>query len=1339
MKKLCFYKSTKLIVLITIVWSMLVGYFHLPFHAKAVNTHGIELATVGSYKELTPKDGYTMIQIESIPGELGAHLSEIEVDGVKEPGNVLGFSDYYGKTDRGWYFVDVAEAVEWVKRFGGNPNFIIYSGGAANVYSRTVSSTDVGSKMQPYQAYNLAELATASGGGGYEIGDNLVPRDGGYVSVGHFRTTQRPTGGVKIKDDQTNFKINDTVKIIPHGKDYSYYDRGIIITHLSVINKTTGRGYKSLDSNQEIRDNSGYLEKPSATSNPKAFEWTGEYAYTPTEDGLYEVTFIMTDRHMRSRQGSPTINESTPYTVQFMVGDETPPPPPDPPEEPEPPAVCPINQSSTKMDFQIVGNDVKDYSAVPSGGSSIMVEKNADITLFASKNGTFTMNGIELETGSGNNRKRGIGYFGSSGTYRIVFQSDDGKDCWEKTFQVKAESKEESCPIITISGTTYRNGDTVEVLPERTVYFRANFRNSKGDTETAYVLWDVTKPDGKTVTLPAYEEEIGGRTKIVEYPYYKLELPYRGAREVTLERGKQYKVKLNFKGTNWKDRPECAWEITLVVKDTACTITDQHKLKLKIYGSPPHPFSPGGEDADWTVYEPIYLKHFTSNPDGSYATNLSFSANAPGTWFVIKNNKRVPVSKALAANEKFDLTLPSDFDVGDWVTLEFESDIGCIAQFKFEIMSDRKCYNLEVAMIRYGSFDDYLWKKEVSRGETLHLTQEDFDSKYRPQFLTRGEKTEFTMHWLDPDTQQWTARRNGKWLSTSNTYNYSHYFQFPTDPDSGEVLEGLYKILFWTDNGSDENGPVLDCEGSIFLQIGANQGENLLVVKNSFTITPKDPQLPGTEATITFQVKNAGKTLHDTKLAVRWESSDKETVLDVNQFKPGETRKITVPTQYPQQSEDFIAHINPSRNKPENESIWTDNRAIWPVKVIRVIEPPDPPGGGEDFDGGEIGLELYDSDGRRLERLGLHADGVWEREPAKIEVVIDQTKINEGFQRTQQSINAKITEYKEQLEQFASEEGAKNIVVTAQPGWISDAKSMAVYTPAMLDLKVSGPGVPQQWQVSSSSRGGEYVYTGTSVPTQTTWRQTLQNHKYLAEINGFQIVMDYEIVFDLSFDRCMPNDEEEGDGEEICEASSLTRSMSGRYTITVTGGTRTFEVFEPNVTGSIHHTAEWLEYHARDRYRQSQPHDFYAGERILTQVELQDRHRHPVSGKYPVVESATSWIYETGKRQTLLQSRLSLLPITANQWRGPNYQASKLGAREVGVDTPLMGDKQRGFQKDASYAVYFNIQFRFGVNKGYPYANKQQFSGHDQVDYRIPFRIIANAWERQGIRNHTTQ
>lgn len=1247
-------------------------------------------------------------------------------------GKALVFADTADTADSGHLFVSQTEAQLWVNVLNGNPSYV-FNSSKSNVYPYTI--TDVNSNKN-YTVYNLAELATACGGAGDPPpGDGLTRiRDNLYFKRDGFIATPRPTA--VINPLQSKYEINDKINITGYADAYSSYDTHLLADNFVVRNASNDTQYTQIE--------------PSPGQKGSHWDSNKSFIFSPQTAGTYEVLLYIRDYHERTRE--------YPVKVTFVVGQA---PPPDPEPEPEPPDPGPsCSIANTKMDFQIVGKDVKDYNSVPSGGSSIMVEQNADITLFATKNGTFKMNGVEMEPGSGNNRKRGIGYFGDSGNFRVVFESDDGKDCWEKLFIVKSDSKEESCPIITISGTTYRNGDRVEVLPERTVYFQANFRNSSGDTESAYLLWDVTKPDGKTVTLPAYHEEVGGRNKIIETPYYKLELPFNGAHKVTLERGKEYKIKLNFKGTNWRDRPECAWEITLVVKDTACSISEQNKLKTKIYGSPPQPFSPSGQEINGYVGDPIYMKNFSSNPDGSFDTNLSFSANAPGTWYLVKNNNRVPVSKALAANEKFDLTLPDDFDIGDWVTLEFESDIGCILTIKFEIMSDRKCYNINVAMIRYGTFDDYLWKKEVSRGETLHLSPDDFDSKYRPQFLTPGEKTEFMMFWLDPDTQEWTWKRNGKFLSSSNSYSSSHYFQFPQDPDSDAILDGLYKIQFWTDNGWMGDYPNLECEGTIFLQVGESQVENLLIIKSSFTITPKDPQPSGTEATITFQVKNAGKTTHDTKLAVRWESSDKETVLDVNQFKPGETRKITIPTVYPQQSEDFIGHINPSRNKPDNESTWADNRAAWPVKVGNpdgTPETPKPPGGGGNFDGGEIGLTIYDSNDRQLQKLQLAVDGVWEREPAKIRVAIDQTKINEGFNRVQQEINQNIALYTSQLEQSFSGDGIQNVSVVATPAEITDAKAMAVYTPAMLDLKVTGPGIPQQFQVSSTGTGGDYIYTGTTVPTETTWRQVLNSQKYKAEINGFVIGMDYNVQFTVTYDYCTEDEEE---GEEVCETRTMSENMTGRYTITVKGGEQEFGVFEPNFLLTIHKTPEWQQIHNKDEYKNNKPSDWYAGESILTHVNLEERHKHPVSGQYPQILSATSWMREQGgvaawmkrakvkERPYWHQVSLSLVKNSETLWAGPKRDIPDpnhpgkylLRNREKGVDNGVgrqnnsgpitMGDIWYGLQPGETYSVQALVSFKFGVDKGFRAFNKETALGSQPDSYKQPITIIDNALSR---------
>lgn len=1331
-----FYKFIRLFISSILIFSMVVGGISIIVNAANPELHGIIVGTVNYNKEIVPKNKISQIDIDSISAVLGATISDIEVDGSIDGRKSLGFADLDKKADRGWYFVDDNEAVYWINRFGGNPNYIL--GGAANVYSKKVMILN-----QPgtpsYQAYNLAEIALASGGAGFTIGDNLVPDgNGGYVSVGHFRTTQRPTGSVKT--DKTQYKVNESVTIEANATDYSYYDRGIIVWNLSVINKTTGKGYQAFLSNEEIRDTSGYIPQVDLSSNPKPFNWAKNFTYKPAEPGLYEVSLTITDRHLRSRQGSASISVSTPYLAQFTVGDVQPPIDPDPDPDP-PPATCSISSTQTKLDIRIEEEKSdRELKNVPSGGETIYVEPGSRIIITAAKSGRFTANGVPMEKGAGNNARVGVldAPF-DEGPIQIKYESDDGADCWVKTmFVLKKGDRLDKCPIVKLSGSTVRNGETIEVSPGEELNFRVQYTDRYGDVQPLNVYWEVTLPDGKLVTVPLAENDKG---KVGPYESDRLTLPYEYDRKdvVPLERGKTYQLRLNLEHTNFDaaSRPECAWSITIKVRDTSCTIDEQDRIKFYAYGEPPVGYSPGGELLDDTLLdEGLYFSHFTDTGN-DYDTHLGVAADVPGTWYLRFNGSQTPLTGKLAAKEKFHLFLPYDVEAGDTVTLVFISETGCIRELELPIWSDRKCYTL-TASIEHTT-GQVVWEKDVKRGEILELKPEDWIDGYHGFRLFTSTDTHFSLTWLNPATNTWEKQRDGKWLSASSRAQNHHSISFPRDSSgpTGLPLPGFYRIEFY-----DENSDSDQCDGFFFVRIGDGgnpnpDGENLLIIKSSFKITPNDPQAPRTTATITFDVKNAGKLEHDTKLAVRWESSPTATMLDVNNFKPGEVRKITVPTQYPQQSEDFIANINPNKDRPADETIWPDNRAQWPVEVTGggggTI--PAPPGGGGNFDGGEIGLKIFDSDGRELQKLQVNADGVWEREPARIRVEIDQTKINQGFDRVKQEINQNITLYKSQLEQSISGDGIKGVTVTATPGWIADAKSLAVYNPAMLDLKVTGPGTPQQWQVNSAGTGGDYLYTGTVVPTQTTWRQVLNAQKYKVEINGFVITMDYHIRFDVSYESCTEDD----DGNETCEPHSLTQNMTGRYTITVKGGEREFEVFEPNAKGLLRHTAEWAEYHGRDRYPESRPDDFYAGERILTSLVLETRHRHPVSGNYPEITAAQAWISETGRRNTPLQSTLGLQQSSPTAWQGASYMVPKLGMRETGVDTPLMGDKQRGFQKDASYAVYFHVHFRFGAVKGFAFPNKQTLAGHDQADYRTPFRIIANAWERQGIRNHTTR
>jgi len=422
--------------------------------------------------------------------------------------------------------------------------------------------------------------------------------------------------------------------------------------------------------------------------------------------------------------------------------------------------------------------------------------------------------------------------------------------------------------------------------------------------------------------------------------------------------------------------------------------------------------------------------------------------------------------------------------------------------------------------------------------------------------------------------------------------------------------------------------------------------------------------------------------------------------------------------------------------------------------VIGQASPPPPPQGppvctncepGGNENGGSMKLRVYDS-GNRL--LTSTDDGVWEKEPARIEVEIDQGKIDRAFVQIDSEINKAINDKKQEfLDKYSGPGYEKVVVVPNPPSW--DAKNNPkTKWPSSVQLIITGPGTPATFTLNPKQQTQSHTYKGTSVPTETTWELLLNSQNYEATIADFEIAVPYEVNFAVTYNKCemKPDPSHIPDPDDpdapvpqvkVCTPGTDSATISNQYGIKVDGAKTTFEVFEPNAKGVLSHTAEWSEYHSRDRYAGSKPNDFYAGERILTRVELEDRHRHPFSKKFPQIVSATAWISETGQKGTLLQSQLALVQSTASLWKGPMQMVTKLGMREAGVDTNLMGDKQKGFQKGSNYAVHFYVQFAFGVNKGFLYPTKSTSSGHETSDYKTIIKIIANAWERQGIRNHT--
>ncbi|RNB81992.1 hypothetical protein EDM56_24310 [Brevibacillus fluminis] len=420
------------------------------------------------------------------------------------------------------------------------------------------------------------------------------------------------------------------------------------------------------------------------------------------------------------------------------------------------------------------------------------------------------------------------------------------------------------------------------------------------------------------------------------------------------------------------------------------------------------------------------------------------------------------------------------------------------------------------------------------------------------------------------------------------------------------------------------------------------------------------------------------------------------------------------------------------------------------VGELKDPEEPTPcttcnPGGG--VEGGSMKIKVYDSSNRLLVST---ADGVWEREPARIDVEIDQNKLDTAFAKVDSEIKKAIDDKKAELLAKYADSVYEKVKVTPKPeSWVSKTNAKTVW-PTSIPLTVTGPGINKQFLLSPKVEKQSNMYEGTVTPTLTTWNQMLNSADYVVKVDPFAIDVPYQVDFAVTYEKCeeiddpnwVPDPEqpvEKAPTIKKCMPGTDSASISNQFTITVLGDQTSFEVYEPNATGSLGHTAEWTEYHARDRYANNQANDFYAGERILAKIELLPKHMHPFSKQYPKINAAQAWILETGKRNTTLQSNINLLAFSPILWKGAQQTIAKLGARETGVDTPLMGDKQKGFEKGGSYAVYFHIQFAYQVEKGFAFGNKVGMSGHEQTDYKSVFRIIANAWERQGIRNHTKQ
>ncbi|MCR8987708.1 hypothetical protein NW801_22210 [Brevibacillus laterosporus] len=248
------------------------------------------------------------------------------------------------------------------------------------------------------------------------------------------------------------------------------------------------------------------------------------------------------------------------------------------------------------------------------------------------------------------------------------------------------------------------------------------------------------------------------------------------------------------------------------------------------------------------------------------------------------------------------------------------------------------------------------------------------------------------------------------------------------------------------------------------------------------------------------------------------------------------------------------------------------NGCTFTVTIVVGDKPVEPcttcePGGI--VDGGQLLLRIYDSDNRLLRTV---EDGVWEKETARIEVEIEQNKINQAFSKIDDNIRNAINKKKQELKSIYESKGYEDVSVEASPAsWQSKGNSRTIWPPTT-SLTVDGPGIDNRYTLDTKRQVQSNYYTGTTVPTKDG-NKTLNPNKYNVKVDGFAIQVPYEINFDISYMVCQI-----GEGEDAgidCTPGHDTDKISNTFTIQIKGTQTRFEVFDLWVKGLVRHTEEW--------------------------------------------------------------------------------------------------------------------------------------------------------------------
>jgi len=1349
------------------------------------NDHGLKPGTVNKEKVVvgSSKVFFDRIQAQSKDG-FGPIESNIIVERWDEnrsltqtlTGKAMAFADLATTADAGYIMVDDVELVTWIKILNGNPNYV-----RSKIYPYKV--TDVNGKFL-YNAYNLAEVAYHSGGQGVESPtDGLVEtrnsQEDWWESHGKFIATPRPKAEIKAYSgsvEKTRFKSNETITLKGTITDYSIYDKGSTPVNIAIINTKTNGEYQSQAGGTQ-------LDKSSPLS-------VGE--------NIYKGTFVATDKHGRTTQRSSDTGNSTPEEIYISVeaavctaisgtlkvsgqadktlnsgGTETLP-------SGKNTITLVFPQSGTlKVDGASRGtgttfaNLLIDDSTViefipangtyctwtktftssgggggdgenpgtnkcddilrvetmtGSGKSEIKTEMKSDpdtafqlaydtdtITLEADERGEFRIGNTILKSNTGLATTLYSGTFPTDGSiFTLSYRSEDGKECWVKKFYVgKRPGDGYDCPtFIAEEGYdgTLSNGETITKGLNSKLWIRAWFKHPDSqENDHVPVFWKVTAPDG---SVALFKMGYNDRDQLRWMPTDLLE--YQGFSQVgtyTIEYSYD-SLSSNDPYKTWKEKG-CPWKIYVNVsacENTTFKVTDNGK------GMFPN------EDSETGEYNLELSKNVSSH---ALAFTSKFAGNNTNASWVLKSvNSATPLKTATNVST-FEYTLN---EVGEYV-LTITYKIG-----------NETC--VKTVRITFGEDCDDLGIVAKINNKKADVTGNGTKADPFVVYMPAGQANRFTLSLtLDgkvlTDDYEWSLYRNNVFLYRDEVTNFSHTIPNGSAIYSVRVREIIDNIncerwiVFRVGEPPNPEQPPVDPElrcQDVYMHL-------LTEEKNYFDVAPA-PEHTGTASLIAttnsfdrFAVlMSDGPTVTGNNIDVKWETSL------VNQAPSEFANSLFIGEDTPAGTYTIKATVDEPANPNINGCVF-----VLTIKISTESTPPPVGGPGGPVDGGQMNIRIYDSTNRLLAST---ADGVWEKEPARIEVTIDQGKIDHAFSRINTEINRAIEEKKAEYESKYEGEEYEDVQVQIIPAQWNAKTNPATVWPTAFEMKVNGPGIDQSYQLQPKLQTQSQTYTGTIAPTLTTWNLTLLADDYRVTTEDFTIKAPYRIDFEVSYSKCEKKESEDGvEGEEDkkkCTPGTESGMLTGTYTILVKGDQTHFEVYEPNAKGYLDHTAEWKEYHSRDRYPASKENDFYAGERILIRVQFDAKHRHPFSNRYPDIVAANGWISETGQRSALLQSTLALQEASPTLWKGPSHQLQKLGARELGVDTTLMGDKQQGFKKGSSYAVYFNVKFAFGVSKGFVFANKQTGTGHEQADYRVPFTIIANAWERQGIRNHTS-